>query len=253
METVFIGKEIIYLQSVESTNSYAMNLLRKVNFKEGTVVFAHHQTKGKGQRGKVWNTQQGLNLTVSIILKPEFLAIEKLFFLYQITALACYDCLAEIINQSQNDIKIKWANDILIDNKKIAGILIENIISENKISHSVIGIGLNVNQIEFGERTKATSIKNITGNEIEIKFILNRVCFHLEKRYEQLKEKQFDVIQNEYLKNLYGLNEKINFIFKSNSRIFEIIGISEFGLLSLKDEIGNKLECDIGELKWLLD
>ena len=162
METLFIGSNIIFLPEVDSTNSYATELLKNVNIAEGTVIHTAHQTQGKGQRGNSWEAQIASNLTTSIVLKPSFLELKNQFFLYQITALACYDLMAELLNNSQYDIKIKWPNDILVNKKKIAGILIENVITHSTLNYSVIGIGINVNQLLFTDGINATSLKKLS-------------------------------------------------------------------------------------------
>lgn len=154
METLFIGKNLLFLHEVESTNTYAMNLLRNVNSIEGTVVYTDNQTKGKGQRGALWASKIAQNITASIILKPYFLSIGNTFYLSKISALAVYDVLADILPSGQYDIKIKWPNDILVNQNKISGILIENNFTSTNIQHSVIGIGLNVNQDNFNDFRK---------------------------------------------------------------------------------------------------
>ena len=126
METLFIGKNLLFLHDVESTNTYAMNLLRNVNVIEGTVIHTDNQTNGRGQRGALWTSNIAQNITSSIILKPTFLPIDNTFYLSKISALAVYDVLTDILPNSQYDTKIKWPNDILVNQQKIAGILIEN-------------------------------------------------------------------------------------------------------------------------------
>lgn len=126
METLFIGKNLLFLHEVESTNTYAMNLLRNVNAIEGTVVYTDNQTHGKGQRGANWGSEIAQNITASIIIKPHFLNIDNAFYLSKISALAVYDVLTELLPNSHNGIKIKWPNDILVNQQKISGILIEN-------------------------------------------------------------------------------------------------------------------------------
>ena len=138
METLFIGKSLLFLHEVESTNTYAMNLLRNVNPIEGTLVYTDFQTNGKGQRGATWTSEIGQNITASVILKPRFLGYDKTFYLSKISALAVYDVLTEILPISQYDIKIKWPNDILVNKKKIAGILIENQFNGNYLTSCVI-------------------------------------------------------------------------------------------------------------------
>src|SRR4051812_18760955 len=149
METLFIGKNILFLPETDSTNSYAIELLKNVNPPDGTVVHTARQLRGKGQRGAAWTTEPVSNLTISIIVKPAFLSLANQYFLYIVSALAVHDTTAEFLAPRQFDIKIKWPNDILVNRKKIAGILIENRITGNLINASVIGIGINVNQASF--------------------------------------------------------------------------------------------------------
>src|SRR5215211_2478906 len=104
METLFIGANLIFLPEVDSTNSYAIELLKNVNLPEGSVIHTANQTSGRGQRGNVWNTRPGSNLTVSVVIKPTFLDLKHQFYLYQITALACYDVMTEILDEGQFDI-----------------------------------------------------------------------------------------------------------------------------------------------------
>ena len=123
-------------------------------FKEGLVVTANFQTSGNGQRGKSWESSIGDNLLISIVIEPNILTKNQ-FLLSKCVALALYD----LLTLYTDDVSIKWPNDILINDKKIAGILIQNKVKSDKISHSVIGIGLNINQMVFKDYLpKATSI-----------------------------------------------------------------------------------------------
>ena len=177
METLFIGKNLLFLTEVESTNTYAMGMLRNVNVMEGTVVYTDHQSRGKGQRGASWNSAVASNITASVILRPAFLESGESFFLSKISALALYDVLTDVLNSSQYDIKIKWPNDMLVDSRKIAGILIENTYNQQQIQYSVMGIGLNVNQADFGPLSGiATSLKLLTGQQHDRKEVLEKLC-----------------------------------------------------------------------------
>jgi BirA family biotin operon repressor/biotin-[acetyl-CoA-carboxylase] ligase len=250
METLFIGKNTIFLPQVSSTNSYAIDLLKNVNPVEGSVVYTAEQTQGKGQRGNRWESEPLSNLHASVILKPVFLEIRKAFFLYQIAALACYDCLAELLDKSQIDIKIKWPNDILVNGKKIAGILIENNIQNNCINWSVIGIGMNVNQENFGALSNATSVRNFTHELYPIRDLIKKVCAQLEKYYLWLKTEKYDRISQLYLSRLYGLNMWLNFEFDGRVKSLLVKGVSESGLLMLEDEKKGALLADVKEIKW---
>ncbi len=253
METLFIGKNSLFLLEVESTNTYAMNLLRNVNAIEGTIVFTDNQTQGKGQRGAVWSSNIAQNITVSIILKPQFLDIDKTFYLSKISALAVYDVLSDILVDSQYDIKIKWPNDILVNRQKIAGILIENNFTKTYVQNTVIGIGLNVNQHQFSDFERAaTSINILTNKEFDRNTVMKMLFWKLEKWYLKLKERKFDIIDSNYMKYLLGINEVLSFEDVGKC-IFDakLVGVSKSGKLML--QLGNSeiREFDVKELKFL--
>jgi BirA family biotin operon repressor/biotin-[acetyl-CoA-carboxylase] ligase len=145
MADEIIGNNLIELDITDSTNEYSKKLIKKGPVEEGTVILADFQTKGKGQKDGYWESEKGKNLTFSIILYPNFLDIQKQFYLSMSISIGIVEFLSHLSVKS----KIKWPNDICINNKKVAGILIENSIKRNIISSSIIGIGINVNQTEF--------------------------------------------------------------------------------------------------------
>jgi BirA family biotin operon repressor/biotin-[acetyl-CoA-carboxylase] ligase len=253
METLFIGKSLHFLHEVESTNTYAMNLLRNVNPIEGTVIHTDHQTKGKGQRGAVWASKMGQNVTMSVILKPTFLIQNRSFYLSKIAALALYDVLTDIDAKGQYDIKIKWPNDILINQKKIAGILIENNLSDKSFQYSVIGIGFNVNQTEFDGLLNATSLSFAFGKNFERLSVMMHIWAKLEKWYLKLKEGRMDLIDETYLKCLLGLNQLLDFEDSNGYRFAAIPkSVTTQGKLILLMPDNEERDFDIKELKFLL-
>jgi BirA family biotin operon repressor/biotin-[acetyl-CoA-carboxylase] ligase len=235
MSTLFIGQNKVFLPETSSTNSYAIGLLKNVNTIEGTVVFTHNQTHGKGQRGNRWIAEPERNATFSLILKPNFLSSKNTFILSKITALALYDVLTEILNDSQFDIKIKWPNDILVNRKKIAGILIENSIGET-VHWSVAGIGINVNQENFNELPQATSLFLLNGITCKVESVMDSFFIHFEKWYLRLKKGEFKLVDEEYYRHLFGMQE-LN-AFESNGKRFnaKVKGVNENGLLQLETE-----------------
>jgi BirA family biotin operon repressor/biotin-[acetyl-CoA-carboxylase] ligase len=254
MQTLFIGKNLLFLHEVESTNTYAMNLLRNVNVIEGTIVYTDNQTKGRGQRGTVWSSNIGQNIISSIILKPKFLSIENSFYLSKITALAIYDVLTDILTSGQYDIKIKWPNDILVNQQKIAGILIETNIANTAIKEVVIGIGFNVNQMRFDEFERfATSLRLLTANDFDRELILNLLCEKIEKWYLKLKQQKLAFIDTSYLAVLFGMNKQMPFTDSVGNR-FEgkIVGVSNNGKLKIQLSNSVEKECDVKEVKFLI-
>ncbi len=254
METLFIGKNLLFLHEVESTNTYAMDLLRNVNAIEGTVVYTDNQTKGKGQRGALWSSKIAQNITASIILKPQFLGMDNTFYLSKISALAVYDVLADIFPNGQYDIKIKWPNDILVNQHKIAGILIENNFTHVNIQHSVIGVGLNVNQDDFNEFERAaTSLKLLSNADHNRDELLGKLCVKLEKWYLKLKEQKINLIDEAYLNYLFGVNELLKFTdAMGNEFKGTILGVTKKGKLMIEMDSGTVKEFDIKEVKFVL-
>lgn len=231
---LFTGTNLIELDSAESTNNYALNLLREKQPFEGTVVRTFRQTLGRGQRQKHWESADFSNLTFSTIYYPVFLSVNRQFQLSKAIALGVADFLKSIV-QAEN-VKIKWPNDIYIDDKKIAGILIENAISGNKISSAVIGIGLNVNQTTFSQEIpNPVSLKMITGNELDLESCFQRLCTSVEARYMQLKGGKDNVINEQYHNSLFGLNEEREFLIDNKKTIAEIVGVDDLGKLNLKE------------------
>ncbi len=251
MSTLFIGQNKVFLPETYSTNSYAIELLKNVNAIEGTVVFTHKQTQGKGQRGNSWMAEPQRNTTLSLILKPSFLNSKNAFYLSKITALALYDVLTEILNDSQFDIKIKWPNDILVNSKKIAGVLIENSILNEAVQWSVIGIGINVNQSYFGSLTLATSLNLLTGKEYNLDTVMEFLFKHYEKWYLRLKKSDLNLIDEAYKKLLFKLNEFSE--FEQNNIRFKakVLGVDENGLLVLEMENKTQKTFDIKDVQFI--
>lgn len=251
MATLFIGQNRIFLNETESTNSYAINLLKNVNLVEGTVIYAEKQSAGKGQRGNVWHAHPSMNLTLSLVIKPGFLSIGKSFYLSKITALAIYDLLTELLDNSQYDIKIKWPNDMLVNSKKVAGILIENGFKEQNIIYSIVGIGLNVNQTFFQYLPLATSLNILTAKNFSLDVVMNRLFVYFEKWYLCLREQKYKEINATYLKNVYGLNTICS--FEQDGKTFKALvkDINENGFLVLEDEEKQIKQFDIKGIKWL--
>lgn len=249
MKTLFVGQNSIHVESVDSTNSYASEMLRQIELVEGSLIYSFSQLNGRGQRGNSWESEPNKNVALSLVLYPKFLIIDKQFLLTKITSLAVADLMAEMLGNSYK-INIKWPNDIYVNNQKIAGILIENTLKESSIQASIIGIGINVNQKTFNS-SNATSIVSISGKEFELISVLNRLCEFFEARYLQLKSNKLESIDNAYLERLYRLNEWAN--FSSKSAIFEgkIVGVSSGGKLKLEMRSSEVKGFDLKEITFI--
>ncbi|MEO5910358.1 MAG: biotin--[acetyl-CoA-carboxylase] ligase [Pelobium sp.] len=248
---LFVGQSIVKLKEVDSTNTYLRNLLSNSKpLLEGTVIMAEHQFAGRGQSSNVWKSDKGLNLTFSILLKPTFLPVNKQFQLNKVISLGINDYLTSIIGEP---CKIKWPNDIYYENKKLGGVLIENISKGYQLKESIIGIGLNINQKDFGDGLeRATSISEILHQDYELEKILAHLCWSIERRYLQLKANKWEVLDKDYSARLFRINEA-HFFNINNTLINGIIkGVTKDGRLSL--EINNELiELDLKEVKFIFD
>ncbi len=151
---------IIKLDAIDSTNSYLKKIILNKDVSDSTIVTAKFQTKGKGQLGTNWQSEDSKNLIFSIYKKDLGIKVKDQFIISIIVSLALIKTLKK--NNLPN-LRIKWPNDIMSNNKKICGILIENIVKEKHVKHTIIGIGLNVNQTIFDNLPNASSIKNLTG------------------------------------------------------------------------------------------
>ena len=234
MCAIFTGNNLIELDEVESTNSFLTQLSSEIKLADGTAVIAKHQSAGKGQRGNVWVAQKDQNLTFSIIYFPPNANINKQFLLTQAISLGVYDYL---ISKCKN-VSIKWPNDLHIENKKIGGMLIENSIKAELLSHSIIGIGLNINQENFeGHNNIATSLKlqnNITYN-IKDELLILFSC--IERRYLQWLNNNFNQLKEQYLNAMYLYKNWHQFTMPNGEKLNgKIIGIEEGGHLIIHDE-----------------
>jgi BirA family biotin operon repressor/biotin-[acetyl-CoA-carboxylase] ligase len=248
-ETIFTGKHSIRLEETPSTNTYAQGMLREKP-PEGTLVLAYKQSAGRGQKGNVWLTEPGLNLTFSLIYYPGFLSVKQIFLLSKITSIALRDTLLEFVPMQEVD--IKWPNDVLLNAKKVAGILIENQLEGNRISSSVIGVGLNVNQAKFPIelKEKATSLFLVKKEKFDTEEVLGMFLSKLEARYLELKNKGSSNIDQQYIRYLYGYQEEILFEREKQSFRGMIVGVDESGRLAVAEE--NQLRYyDFKEIRFL--
>ena len=250
MNTLFIGQKIIHLSEIDSTNNYAARQVKENKALEGLVVWADYQTEGKGQRSKIWESEKGKNLLCSIVLMPNFIDVSHQFILNKAIAVAVLKT-AEMICPG-SFIKIKWPNDILMDNKKLAGILLEATIIGSQIGSLIVGVGMNVNQRSLQvEGREAVSIAQELGNEIPIEAVLQTFCKFLEVEYLKLKAGKYSQIDADYQQNLWKLNEIQLFETEGQAVQLKIKSVDENGLLVTENEQGETIKFKNGELVYL--
>lgn len=244
-EKFIIGHRIVQLNSVDSTNNYAATLYKQGKLSHGSVILADEQYSGRGQRGTKWESTPGLNALLTVVLEPANLSVSSQFLLTKVVSLAVSGALDRLGISTH----IKWPNDIYSDDKKIAGILIENTISSGLITNSYVGIGINVNQIEF-DVPYATSLKLETGQFHKVLDLLYVLISELNFWYDKLLENDLQTIDEEYLKRLYKFNEKST--FGDENGIFEgvIVGVEVSGKL-LVERDGVLKHYDLKEISFV--
>lgn len=234
--TVFIGKKAFFLPTCHSTNEMASVLMINKQPLNGTVVYTDFQSQGKGQRGNRWESEKAKNILISVILETDFVEPSNFFDLTIMTSLAIYDILSDYIKEGIN---IKWPNDMYCQGKKVAGILIENYIKQEKIEWCILGVGLNVNQTDFNE-PNAVSLANICDQQFDREEIINMLLQRLEKRYFELKQGKTKKLKDEYLDKLYWKDEL--HVFQSEGTFFNgrIVGVDRNGKLLIELDDGER-------------
>lgn len=245
-----IGSNTIKLDAIASTNDYLRELLSKgEKITEGTVVIAENQHGGKGQRGKQWMSEPGANLTFSILLYPRFLRASDQFELSKAISLGIISYLQHTLPVNVSEIKVKWPNDIYIGREKVCGILMENAVSGNQVAHSIIGIGLNVNQQVFDKSIpNPTSMKLSSQEDHNLSHVLEGLCCYLDRRYMRLRNTPLHEANEEYLGALYRFAQIGDYEVKGVPLRAQIVGVSGTGCLILEDERGSQIHCNHQEV-----
>jgi BirA family biotin operon repressor/biotin-[acetyl-CoA-carboxylase] ligase len=234
----YIGQPYHYLQSLDSTNAEAWRLYQRGALPPGGLVRAEYQSAGRGQQGARWDSQPGDNLLISTLLAPHQLPVRRLFALNQVAALAVRDTLAEYLSNAR--LSVKWPNDVMVADDKIAGILIETHLQQQQVAAAVLGIGLNVNQAAFpgGYTTNATSMQRELGRAVDREALLSQLCLRLTFFADYLAPDQLAVLQSQYHRYLYRRGQTA--LFRAGGERFQgqILGIDAEGLLRLQSARG---------------
>ncbi len=240
-------KNFIILETVDSTNNYAMGIVQKGVANSGDAVFALEQIAGRGRRGKSWESRKGENIVLTVISEMQWLPVLSQFQLSVAVAVACHDFLSGYV---ENDIKIKWPNDIFINDRKAGGILIENVIKGHIWQWAIIGIGLNVNQEEFETgNLRAVSLKQIIGKSFNARSLARELHEDVLAKISELKSGGYNKLLETYNKNLFARNKKVK--LKKGNIIFEttVEQVSPSGELITKDVMGRSF--GFGEVEWI--
>ena len=241
--------KIIRLNTIDSTNSFLKKLARTSTLENMTTVVTENQTSGRGQSSEKWKSKPFKNLTFSTLIHLRDFKVTNQTYLNFAVSLSIFNALVEL---DIPKVKIKWPNDILSGTKKLCGILIENTIKGGLIHYSVVGIGLNVNQEEFPkELSSASSIKKIIGKEFDLNELLQSILKHLKKTSSLLENKNYEVLEKEYLNNLYKKNTPTMFKNAKSVLFMGIIkGVSSNGKLQIQLENDVIKEFGIKEISF---
>ena len=241
--------EIIKLNATNSTNTYLKNLLKEKQVKDLSCIWALSQTQGRGQQGAKWISEPGKNLTFSILKKFENLSSEYHFLLNMEVSLAIFRALKKLYIP---DLAVKWANDILSSKKKICGILIENTLYKEQISASIIGIGVNVNQVFFNDLPNVSSLQKIMGHPFDLEEVLLLICQELEVSLKSLSPTRFETVLDEYHTHLFRKDKPSTFEYPNGERFMGYIrGVSHNGQLQVEQEDALMSSFSLKEIKLL--
>ena len=239
---------IVKLRTIDSTNDYLKSLVKKERLRQDTLVWTLEQTNGRGQMGTKWSSETDKNLTFSIFRKVQRVAIEEQFYVTMAASLAVKAVLQKLLIQN---LSVKWPNDILSDKQKICGILIESVIKRSKLDAVILGVGLNVNQTDFGDVLRATSIKSITGVHFDLEEILNLLVEQFHFYVQLLSEGKLNKIKEDYEANLFRKDKPSTFLGRKGKFVGIIKGVTPLGKLILLEEDDILNEYDLKEVQLL--
>jgi len=240
---------IIKLDAIGSTNDYLKDLAQEKPLSDYTIVSTRNQTEGKGQRRNNWTSEAGKNLTISILKLNTTLKSEDQFRISIHVGLALIHTLDQY---GIPDLALKWPNDIMSGQRKICGILIENKLRGQKIVHSVIGIGLNVNQESFPGLPNAVSMKQIIGEEVDLDTLLLEIRESLQREFKANEQQKWKLLRDRYENILFQAGNWVEFKEDGISLMGLLKGITQTGQLNITLEDGNMRSLSQGELQWLL-
>jgi BirA family biotin operon repressor/biotin-[acetyl-CoA-carboxylase] ligase len=242
--------QVTRLGHIASTNDYALELINQGDARDKTVIIASHQTSGRGIDQNFWESEADKNLTLSVILFPDYLSASDQFYISKAVSLGLYQLLRHRLGDA---IKIKWPNDFLFKKKKIAGILIQNGIQDNDIIYCIAGIGLNVNQERFSENAgNPISLKMASGKEYNLEILLGELMESIDFYLEMVKSGQIEELDTRYLSALFRFEEEAEYIYKGQKIRAVITGVRRSGQLRLSIPHDKIVECDMKEIKFML-
>jgi BirA family biotin operon repressor/biotin-[acetyl-CoA-carboxylase] ligase len=248
-----IGLPFTELTEVDSTNIYAMNQVKTNLAGHGAAFLAQKQWAGKGQMGKVWEAETGQNILLSVVLDPKKLVFDGLALEPSVVSmLVAVGCFNFFITYAGDETSIKWPNDIYWRDRKAAGILIENSFRGPIWQWSIAGMGVNINQTEFGTGlNKAVSLKQITGKTFQVPALAKELCSYIEAALQMLIDKGPDTLLALYNNVLYKKGEQVQLEIEGQKITATICRVLSNGHLEIETENGIKQSHALGAIQWL--
>jgi len=242
--------DIVKLDAISSTNLILKEYIKDKKAKHQTVITAEYQTQGRGQMHTHWESEHSKNLLFSMFLVFDNYLITDQFYLTCAVSLGIYQVLSEY---EIKDLNVKWPNDIMAGDQKIAGILIENTLVQDRIKNAIVGVGLNVNQVLFPDYVpNAVSMKNITGKEFNREIILKKLIDSIIFYVDKLNAKEYSFLKHTYEEVMYKKGKSILFEdVKGKTFTARILGVSKQGKLLLEEEGIHLRLYDFKEVKFL--
>ena len=240
--------KIIKLDAIDSTNSFLKNKLSNQEIDDFTTVYTQNQFNGRGRTNKQWISEPNKNIALSLFKRIKKTDLEHIFLLNVIASISILELLEKYLVK---DVKVKWPNDVMVKNKKISGVLIENKIKKNNSINSVMGIGINVNQQNFPDFLSATSIINEIGSVSEIDLLANELAVIIKSNFKFLKSKS-KIYLDHYNNKLHNKNQTVR--FKNNIgkiEVGEIVKVDLRGNLMIMNEKGKIEYFKENEIKFL--
>ncbi|MEA4918677.1 biotin--[acetyl-CoA-carboxylase] ligase [Proteiniphilum sp.] len=248
MELLSKDRKIIRLEETDSTNLYIRSLLERETLEEGSIVIADYQTGGRGQMGNSWYSSKGRNLLFSLLLYPKNLFPRDQFIISRIASLA----VKRTLDRFTDNICIKWPNDVYWKERKISGILIENDITGEQITRSIIGIGINVNQVIFPSIIpKPICLKMITHSAQDREYIFDIFQKEFFQLYHDFQNGRIRTIEDEYMHNLYRMNDYYWYEDKNGRFLAKIEDVLPSGRLVLKTNSGEERKYAFKEVSFV--
>lgn len=241
-----IGDPVFAFDTLESTNKTAAELLKLSKVQHGAVILAREQTSGRGQRGRTWTSVAGADLLVSIVLKPSRLRAEDQFVLAKLAALAVAEVVRTMV---PTDVRVKWPNDVLVERRKLAGILIKNEVVGELVQSCIVGIGINGNSQEFPEELVATSLRSETGQEVDLAELRVQLCAAFD-RWWTAWEAGDPLVDRTYMEQLWSRGRWTPMVLDGNTILARPMDVDRHGRLIVELEGGQVGAFDLDRLRF---